>query len=98
MSQNDKENYYKRTFTHKHLAHSSSIHFDAVVDIKTKEVPKAPPLLGGKCMNTMKCYEFKHYIILMIEHLHTCKFAVLKWVKICMQIYISIYKWSSGKP
>ena len=47
-SPNDKENYCKRTFSHIQLAHSSSVHFDAVVDIRTKKVPKAPPLLEGK--------------------------------------------------
>ena len=43
---NDKE--YCRTFTHVQLAHSSSVHFDVVLDIKTKQVPSIPPLLEGK--------------------------------------------------
>ena len=45
---NDKENYYDRTFTHVQLAHSSSVHFDVVLDTRTKQVPKVPPLLEGK--------------------------------------------------
>jgi len=34
-----KENSCKNTFTHIQLAHSSSVHFDVIIDLKTK-VPK----------------------------------------------------------
>jgi len=30
------------------LAHSSSVHFDVIIDLKTKEVPKKQPVLEGR--------------------------------------------------
>ena len=40
-----KENLCKNTFTHMQLAHSSSVHFDFIINLKTKEVPKKRPVL-----------------------------------------------------
>ena len=35
-----KENSCKNTFSHIQLAHCSFVHFDVIIDLKTKEVPK----------------------------------------------------------
>jgi len=43
-----KENYSEISFSLMQLAHTSSIHFDVVIDSKSKEMPRIRPVLEGK--------------------------------------------------
>lgn len=43
-----KENYCEKFFDHMQLAHSSSVHFDVIIDVKTKEVSMVRPVLEGR--------------------------------------------------
>jgi len=53
-----------KKFTHMQLAHCSSVHFDVIIDLKSKEVPTVRPVL---CTNMLKYSSYTMYQYVMFD-------------------------------